>query len=182
MKRVVLLLLAIVMMPPVIFAGDKGKSADNEIQWLTWDEVQVKMKENPKKVWVDIYTDWCGWCKVMDKKVFSNPDVIKYMNEHFYAVKFNAERPEDIRFMGKMFPFNKQQKVSSLAVELMQGRMSYPTSVFMEENFQGPSPIPGYQPVTTMEVILTFLAEGHYKDQDFETYNSNFKHTWTEGS
>src|SRR6202008_4671840 len=97
MKQVTTLLLTIVLCANTVFAGEKGKGEG--IKWMNWDDVQVAMKKKPKKVWVDVYTDWCGWCKVMDKKTFSHPEVIKYMNEHFYAVKFNAESKEDIMFL-----------------------------------------------------------------------------------
>src|SRR5690606_20911058 len=89
------------------------------INWLTIDEVQVAMKKQPKKVYMDVYTDWCGWCKVMDRKTFSNKDVIKYMNKHFYAVKFNAERQDSIRFLGKWYGFQPENRANALAVELM---------------------------------------------------------------
>lgn len=180
MKRILLAVVAILMIIPA-FAGDK-----NKINWMTWDEVQVAMKKKPKKVWVDVYTGWCGWCKVMDKKVFSHPDVIKYMNENFYAVKFDAETREDIRFMGNVYKFqanpNGQGGTNTLAIQLLGGQLSYPTNVFMEENFQNPSPIPGYQPVPKMETILKFLGDGIYKKQQFPEYEKAFKPTWKEKS
>lgn len=178
MKRMLLAVVAILMAIPS-FAGDKDK-----INWMTWDEVQVAMKKKPKKVWVDVYTDWCGWCKVMDKKVFNHPDVIKYMNENFYAVKFDAETKEDIRFMGKIYKFqpsaNRSGGTNALAIALLRGQLSYPTNVFMEENFQNPSPIPGYNPVPRMEMILKFLGEGTYKTQQFPEFEKSFKGTWKE--
>ncbi len=173
MKQVTTILLAIIFFAGTAFAGEKSKGG---INWMTWDEVQVAMKKQPKKVWVDVYTDWCGWCKVMDKKTFSHPDVIKYMNEHFYAVKFNAEGKEEIMFLGKKYD------AGTLAAQLMNGQMSYPTFVFMEENFQNHSPIAGYQPVPQMEMILKYLAEGKYKTVKFDEYSKNFKPTWQEGA
>lgn len=176
-KYIALMILGVAMMATQAIAGEKTKGG---INWMTWDEVQIAMKKEPKKVWVDVYTDWCGWCKVMDKKTFSNPDVIKYMNEHFYAVKFNAEAKEDVMFMGKKYSFAAEHNANELAAQLMQGQMPYPTFVFMEENFQGPSPIPGYQPVPQLEMILKYLAEGTYKTVKFDEYSKAFKPTWQE--
>jgi thioredoxin-related protein len=193
MKRIILLLLATVAIIPAGIAGEKKKKAedtknaaakeaavenDKEIHWLTLDEVQVKMKEAPKKVYMDIYTDWCGWCKVMERKTFTNDGVIKYMNEKYYAVRFNAEQQEQIRFMGKMYDFKPQYKANELAVELMHGQMSYPTSMLFEENFLNAQPVPGYQDVPTMEMILKFFGEGLYKTTKWEEYTKNFKPTW----
>src|SRR5690606_17010397 len=64
----------------------------SSIQWKTFEEVEALMKTKPKKVLIDVYTDWCGWCKKLDKEVYENPMAIQYINEHFYAIKFNAEQ------------------------------------------------------------------------------------------
>lgn len=177
MKQSLLMLLGIFMLANVTHASEKEKGGVN---WMTWDEVQVAMKKEPRKVWVDIYTDWCGWCKVMDKKTFSNPDVIKYINKHFYAVKFNAERKNDIMFMGKKYVFAPENRANELAVKLMNGQMSYPTSIVMEENFQNPQPIPGYIPVARIESVLKYLGDGAYKTKSFEDYLKTFKPAWEE--
>lgn len=178
MKQVNIFLLTFLLLANSVFAGEKGKQGG--INWLTWDDVQVEMKKKPKKVWVDVYTDWCGWCKVMDRKTFAHPEVIKYMNEHFYAVKFNAESTEDIMFLGKKYSFAPEHNANALAAQLMGGQMSYPTFVFMEENFTGPSPIPGYQPVPQIEMILKYLAENKYKTVKFDEYSKTFTPTWKE--
>jgi thioredoxin-related protein len=190
MKRVLLLALAFMSFTPMMMAGEKNKKAttkttakekpvnDKEIEWLSWDEVQVKMKKEPRKVWVDVYTDWCGWCKRMDATTFKNPELIKYMNTKFYAVRFNAEKADSIRFLGKLYTIEPQTRTNQLAVELMRGQMSYPTGIFMEEQFINPQPIPGYHPVPEMEMILKFLGENVYKNQKFEDYQKTFKASW----
>ena len=188
MKRVVLFAVACLLLASPAFAGGKNKKEaqaaavpaanDNEIHWMSLDEVQIAMKKEPRKVWVDVYTEWCGWCKRMDKTTFANPNVIKYMNEHFYAVKLDAEQKSDIRFMGKMYPFVEAQRANAFATELLHGQMSYPTSVFMEENFLTPQIIPGYQDVKTMEMVLKYLGEGTYKKTAFPEYQAAFKPSW----
>ncbi|MGN6567620.1 MAG: thioredoxin family protein [Flavipsychrobacter sp.] len=189
MKRVLLVALAFMSFTPMMMAGDKNKKAapkvakekavnDKEIEWLSWDDVQVKMKKEPRKVWVDVYTDWCGWCKRMDATTFKNPELIKYMNTKFYAVRFNAEKMDSIRFMGKLYVIEPQTRTNQLAVDLMRGQMSYPTGIFMEEEFVNPQPIPGYHPVPEMEMILKFLGENVYKKEKFEDYQKTFKATW----
>lgn len=187
MKRILYFLLVFTLVATTARAGDKNKknnakhteSVDSlEINWLTIDEVQVEMNKKPKKVFIDVYTNWCGWCKVMDKKTFSNPDVIKYMNQNFYAVKFNAETQDSIRFMGKMWGFVPQYRANTLAAELLRGKMSYPTSVILEENFQNPQPIPGYLDVPTIEKVLKYLGENIYKTQKFEDFDKSFTPSW----
>ncbi len=187
MKRV---LLALLLLSPVLsFAGgnDKKKAAavapaGSEIQWLSLDDVQVAMKKEARLVWFDVYTDWCGWCKHMDKTTFSNPNVVRYMNEHFYSVKLDAEQKSDIRFQGKMFaaPNPPQNRAPHpFATWLLNGQMSYPTSVVMDLNFQNPQPIPGYQDVKNIEMILRYFGDGHYKKTPWAEYQAAFKPSWS---
>ena len=181
------MLLAVWIAVPAVHAFDNKKkdvkdsaSSDTaaKINWMTLDEVQVAMRKQPKKVYVDLYTHWCGWCKVMDKKTFSNRHVIDYMNEHFYAVKLDAEQKDSIRFLGKMYGFVPEQRANQFAVELVRGQMSYPTSIFMEENFQNPQPVPGYLDVSQIEMILRYFGGNLHRSEPFDVYQQNFKGTW----
>jgi len=73
------------------------------INWITLEEAQTLNKETPKKILIDLYTPWCGYCKKMDRETFTNADVIKQVNENFYAVKFNCEGPDDVTFNEKEY-------------------------------------------------------------------------------
>lgn len=175
MKRIILFAVAILMMSPAMMA----QKAEGGIKWLTIDELQVKMKENPKRVYIDMYTDWCGWCKKMEAITFTNPNVIKYMNENFYCVRFNAERKDVIYFMGKQYAFDPEKKMNALAAQWIGPSVSYPTSVFMEKFYQNPMPIPGYQDVRGMEMFVRFFAEVSVKNQEqFNAYQKSFKPSW----
>lgn len=188
MKFILLAVVAMVAASTLLWAdGNKKKknstskqaSTDStEIHWMTLDQVQEAMKKEPKKVYMDIYTDWCGWCKVMEKKTFSNTNVIRYMNQKFYAVRLNAEQKDSIRFLGKMYGFVPEYKANQLAVDILHGQMSYPTSVIFEENFLQPQPVPGYLDVSNMEMILKYLGENTYKTVPFPDYQQGFKASW----
>jgi thioredoxin-related protein len=56
-----------------------------------WEEARTLSQEQGKYLMVDAYTDWCGWCKVQDKKTFHHPRVAQFFNENFVAVKINFE-------------------------------------------------------------------------------------------
>jgi uncharacterized protein YyaL (SSP411 family) len=74
-----------------IFSLSAWKSPEaGLVKWLTFEEAIALHKENPKKVLIDLYTDWCGWCKVMDRETYSNAEISTYINENFYPIKFNA--------------------------------------------------------------------------------------------
>jgi thioredoxin-related protein len=148
------------------------------IKWMDFDEAQAKMKVEPKKVFVDIYTTWCGWCKVMDKKTFANKYVIEYMNENFYCIKYNAETKSEIEFMGKKYAYNQKYKANDLAIELMKGQLSFPTSIFFDENFVNGQPIPGYLDVAKMEMTAKYIGENNHKKMPWNKYQEEFKASW----
>ena len=182
MKRVLLFVTPLIMISTVMLAWKKISPAPQpheEIHWITSiDELQAKMKESPKKVYIDMYTDWCGWCKKMDVTTFQNPDLVKYMNNNFYAVRFNAETKEVIHFQGKEYTFKPEYKANTFAVEMMKGTMSYPTAVVMMENFQNPQAIPGYMTVSQIEPLLTYLGDGAYRHQAWDAYSKSYVTKW----
>ena len=144
------------------------------VKWYTIEEVQDLVKNEPRKVYIDMYTDWCGWCKVMDKKTFTDQSIAKQLNTNFYAVKFDAEGKESVEFKGQTFKFVAQgsRGYHELAAALMQGKMSYPTSVFLDENLNVISPLPGYYPPEKLDPILKFIGEDHYKTTNYEQFLS----------
>ena len=85
-----------------------------DVKWITWDEAAqlTATEENPKKVFIDVYTDWCGWCKKMDKDTFQNPEVAAYMQENYYMVKFDGEGKEPIEYKGKTYKFEEKDIMS----------------------------------------------------------------------
>lgn len=119
------------------FKSFPSENTDAEINWLTFEEAVKAQEKQPRKIVIDMYTDWCGWCKVMDRETFSDPEIIEYVNKHFYAVKFNAEQKEPITFQGKTYNFvnTGRRGIHTLAYSLMQGKASYPSFVFLDEKF-----------------------------------------------
>lgn len=186
MKRVLLFAVALMVMSPALMAKKKSPAPspapEEEIHWITSiDELQAKMAQSPKKVIIDMYTGWCGWCKRMDAATYTNPALIKYVNNNFYAVKFDAERKDTIHFQGKNYFFAPEYKANGFALELLKGSMSYPTTVFMLENFQQPTPIPGYRDVKEMEIFLTYFGDNAYRHQSFDNYSKEHVSRWDKG-
>jgi thioredoxin-related protein len=146
-----------------------------EVTWLSWDEAYElsQTDENPKKIFVDVYTDWCGWCKKMDKDTFQNPEVAQYMKANFYMVKLDAEGKEDITYNGKTFKFvpSGRRGYHEFAAALLQGKMSYPTVVFLDEKLGMLSPVPGYQKVEPFMQIARYFGDNIYKEKDWKTYS-----------
>ena len=165
MKKILLLSLA-------ILSGTL--SAQEKIQWMTIEEAYALTltEDEPKKIFIDVYTDWCGWCKRMDKATFQKPEVAQYMNEHYYNVKFNAEQREDVEILGNTFKFvaNGKRGYHELAAALLNGKMSYPTVLFMNGKFEMLSPVPGYQEPVQFLKIAHFFGDDSYKTTKWADY------------
>lgn len=164
---------------PIIFLLASLVVSAQEINWISFEQAvaETKKEGNTKKVFIDVYTDWCGWCKKMDKDTFQNPQVAEYMQEHFLMVKFNAEGKEPIQFDGKTFNYvaSGRRGYHQLAAALLKNRLSYPTVVFLDEEFKMLSPVPGYQRVDPFMQIARYFGENIYKEQDWKTYSSTGK-------
>jgi thioredoxin-related protein len=155
----------------------KETNTENKgVQWLTIEDAYAQSKINPKPIFIDVYTDWCGWCKRMDANTFSNPVIAELLNKHFYAVKFNAEQKEEINILDNTFKFvaQGQRGYHELAAALLQGKMSYPTTVFLAADFSMIQPVPGYQDAKGFESIVSYFSGDAYQTTTWEDFQKTF--------
>jgi len=147
-----------------------------QVKWITWEDAQAKGKIEPRKVIVDVYTQWCGWCKKMDATTFDQPAIANYINKNFYAVKFDAEMRPDINLNGKIYKFisSGNSGYHELASEITFGKLSYPTIVFLDEKFNVLQPLPGYKDPASLEMIMKYFAENYYKTTPWKKYEEMF--------
>ena len=132
-----------------------------EIHWMTFEEALDANEQEPKKWLIDIYTDWCGWCKRMDATTFKDSLIVDYVNGHYYAVSFDAEQKGDVVVGETTYKFVAEGRrgYHELAAALMNGKMSYPTYVFLNGKLQNLSPIGGYKAAKDFLPILEFIFE-----------------------
>lgn len=150
--------------------------ASSQIQWLSWEEAQARNNKEPRKMIVDVYTQWCGWCKKMDKATFEQPDIAAYINKNYYAIKFDAETRNDIQFNDRVFKFVRSgtSGYHELAAEITFGKLSYPTIVFLDEQLNVIQPIPGYKDPVSLDKIMKYFAEDYYKTTPWKKYEEYY--------
>ncbi|HRI80581.1 MAG TPA: DUF255 domain-containing protein [Cyclobacteriaceae bacterium] len=157
--------------------GWAQKSHEGPVKWMSFAEAVEKSKTVKKKIFIDVYTDWCGWCKVMDKSTFSEENVAKILNEDFYPVKFDAEQKEDVVFNNTTFKFMPYGNggTHQLAAALLNNQLSYPTVVFLDEEFRMIQPLAGYQKAPEFHKIIQYIGEDHYKKMKWADYQGVYK-------
>jgi thioredoxin-related protein len=160
-----------------LLASFKPKKKD-KVNWITVSELNKAYSKHPKPIIIDVYTNWCGWCRVMEKETYSNDAVARYINENFYAVKFNAESKDTVVLAGKIFGYNPAFKANDLAVYLLSGRMGYPTTILLSAIDAQPAPLSGFLKPSELEPPLKFFGEGAYKNKEFPEFMREFVAKW----
>lgn len=169
--RHLLLFSLLVTLPLLIFSQTSG------VKWYTIQEAEKLSKDAFRPLFIDTYTDWCGWCKKMDQETFTNPVIAEILNTKFYPVKFNAESKEEVTFMGQKFINDgKYGNTHQLAVALLQNQLYYPTVVFFikKDDKYGVTPLSGFRQPKEMEMILSYFADKAYENKSWEEYQKNF--------
>lgn len=185
MKRLVLLFAAFAIvagayaqhLDPVTGQETPGVADKASIEWLSWDQAVERMEKEPRKIMVDVYTDWCGWCKKMDASTMVDPTIVQIIGEKYYAVKMDGEYKKDILFKGRTYKFVAQGRrgYHELPAELMAGKMSYPTLVFLDENYGIIQPLPGFQQAKQLEPILSYFGGDFHKSTAWDVFSKAYK-------
>ncbi|MDR0738158.1 MAG: DUF255 domain-containing protein [Prevotellaceae bacterium] len=153
---------------------DANTAPATAVKWFTIEEAEKLVAKEPRKLFIDVYTDWCGWCKRMDANTFQVEDVAAYLNAYFYPVKLDAEGKKPITIRGNTYNFKPEYRSHELAVEILNGQMSYPTIAYMDESMQLISIVPGYRTPEELRPILVYIAQDYYKTMKWD----NFMQEW----
>jgi thioredoxin-related protein len=151
MKTIIILLF-------IISALSFGKDP----QWKNFDEGMKLAKQSGKKVLIDVYTDWCSWCKKMDAATYKDPAVVDYLNKNFVVIKLNAEGNQKISYAGR----------SMSPAEFSQGMGvdGYPATLFLQSNGDAITLLPGYSEAKMFIHVINFIGGNHFEKKKFADY------------
>ena len=158
-----------------------------QIKWITMNEALAAQKQNPKKIFMDVYTDWCGPCKMLDKNTFTNKRLIRYVNKHYYAVKFDGEGTESISYKDFTYtnPNHQPERKGRNAQHFFADALrinAYPSLVFFDEFGDLIQTLPGYKSAQELEIFLKMVASDQYREitteEAWKEYQEAFKSTF----
>jgi len=152
-----------------------GELTNEQINWLTFEEALEQSKIEPRKILVNVSTQWCPACRKMDQTTFRNKALVDYISNRFYAVKFDAGSNEEVELMGETY--RKEGRIHHMAMFLSRrGNLVFPTYSIMDEDFQNPQPAYGYQDPETMDKFLTYFGENHHESIEWEIFESSYQY------
>lgn len=178
MRKVILIVLFCFLSPMLPAQNPDGSL----VKWMSLKEAVEASKKQPRPIIMDFYTDWCGWCKRMMATTYADPNLSSYINQFFYPVKFDAEGKDTVEFQGKTYmPASLAPKTSHpLAIELLGGKMMYPTTLFMNgyDSVKNEFPIkilaPGFMEKEKIEPVLVFTLENVFRTTGLDDFTRNF--------
>jgi thioredoxin-related protein len=156
--------LALALLLLIAAVPGRAHAQARQIQWLDWDAGMELARRSGRPVLVDVYTDWCGWCKRMDRDVYAKPEVREYLSSRFVTIKLDAEAPDPARY--------EDRNYTSITLAERFKVTSYPTTIFLKSNGQHTINVPGYVPAERFLMVLRYIGEGHLdRGVDWDTFN-----------
>lgn len=171
----------------LLFLAVAWNASSQKINWMTMNEALEAQKEEPRKIIMDVYTTWCGPCKLMDKNTFSDKKVAAFINKNYYPVKFNAEGTEEIYYKDFNYtnpnyqPGRRGRNATHLFADALD-LQGYPSLVFFNDNGDLIEDIAGYRTPQQLEIFLKMIANDDYlkltSSEAWEKYQREFRGTF----
>ena len=169
----------------LVFSGfSQHRSLIPPVQWFSFEDALMLNAERvayglpARKIFVDVYTDWCGWCKRMDASTFAHPVIAEKLNSNWIPVKINAERRDTVIINDQVFVNESppgRGGAHQLAIILLNGQMGYPSFALIDETGRPIQVIQGYQPPAQLERLLEFFSSNAYRTQEWEDFQRTFR-------
>ena len=150
-------------------AGEKV--GDRKVSWLAFDAAAEQAKKENKHMIVDVYTTWCGWCKVMDRQTYSNAQVADYLSQNFVLAKVNGESSAELHYKGEV--------MTERAFARKVGVTGFPTTYFLKPDAEIIGGAPGFIAPENFMVYAKYVSTKWYEKGSPQDY---LKATQQQGS
>lgn len=147
------------------------------VHWISFEEAYKQCKLKPRPILIDVYTTWCGPCKMMSTQTFNHPQIADYINRNFYAVKFDAESKDSVKFDKYLFTSSdatNPKATHQFAASILDNHLAYPSIVFLNNQIQRIDILKGFMPPSQFDPILHYYGSGDYQTVKWEDYRSNY--------
>lgn len=139
-------------------AAGKTSSADTAAIWVSFNEGMARAEKENRHVIIDFYTSWCHWCKVMDRETFSDPEVKKYLVEHFVTIRINAESTtEKVKYKG--------QEMTPVELARAFNVRAFPSVAYLDRDGELVTIVPGFVPAKTFLPLLRYMQMECYNQR-----------------
>jgi len=165
------------LLPAFMVGESTGEPGPELVNWISFNEAYKRCKINPRPILVDVYTTWCGPCKMMSAQTFNQPEIAKYINENYYAVKFNAEGRDSVQFDKYTFvtsDVSNPKAPHQFALSILDNNLAYPSIVFLNNQIQRLDILRGFYPPKSFEPVLKYYGSGDYEKTTWEEYQKKF--------
>ena len=143
--------------------GAKGAVKSGEkLEWLAFDAATARAKDQKKHLIVDIYTTWCGWCRVMEQQTYADSEVVAYLRENFVLAKVNGESSAKLRWRGE--ELTERQFARAVGVT------GYPATYFMKPDAELLGGMGGFLRPPEFMIYARYVGSRWYEKGKFNAY------------
>ncbi len=147
----------------ILLAFTCRDASAREARWRAWDPGLREAATSGRPILVDVKTEWCGWCRRMERDVYSRDDVSGYLSRRFVTIRIDAESPNPAGYQGRA--------TTERALATRFQVTGYPTTIFLHPGGEHIVNVPGYVPADRFLLILRYVGDGHLdRGESFEAF------------
>lgn len=146
-------------------AAEKGAPERDYSFWVTLEDAQRQAADEGKYVLLDVYTEWCGFCRRMNRETYADKSVQDVIDRYFYAVRIDAESQQKVSFQNETYSMEELAQAFGVA--------SFPTTIFISPTGEPVASQPGFIEAGRFHKMLSFVGSKSYQTQTFQQYSEH---------
>ena len=173
------MLKCISLLPLILILNYGMLNAQSDAQFIDWQQWEEKLAEEDKgqrKTLVYVYTSWCTLCKKLEQEAFTDSTTQTLLQENFTLVGLDAESKEELQFKDEDYRYVRKGSMGyhELAAHLLEGRLAFPSLVFLDEESRVIQVIHGYQGLEHFNLLLRYYGQDHYKNLPWRSFQRQY--------